>query len=251
MVSLTCRAEMLQDGTAAVETLVHECKLRLSDDGIQITAVDAANVGMVDMAIDASACASYSASDGLIGINVERLTDVIGMADSDDMVHLDLDAETRKLHIEFDGLEFSLATIDPESIRDGPDIPDLDLDGTYVFSGSELSRAVTAADMVSDHIGVAAVDSETLVLDAEGDTDDVEVTLDKDDLLSGRHAGDEAVSSLFSIDYLSDIASPIGRDTELSLCCGDEMPTKIKYSLCDGVSVVNLLAPRIQSGDGR
>jgi len=245
--SAAVEAGRLADALDPVSALVDECKIHVEPDALEIRAVDPANVGMVDMALDASTCAHYEADGGVIGVNLERLEDVLGMADSDDMARLDLDEETRRLEIVIGGLEYTLALIDPDSIRQEPDIPDLDLPATYVFEGSELGRAVTAADLVSDHIDIRAEDETQLVIAAEGDTDDVEVTVGEDDLLSGRLDGDRA-ESLFSLDYLKSMAGPIDGDTEVSLVAGNEMPLKLRYSMHEGdVSVTNMLAPRIQS----
>lgn len=244
----TIQAGVLGDALAPVSALVSECKLRTEADGLAMTAVDPANVAMVDVELDASACAHYDADGGVLGVNLERLTDVLGMADDEDMVELRLDAETRKLEIDIGGLEYTLALIDPDSIRAEPDIPDLDLPGTYVAAGQEFGRGVTAADLVSDHVELAAQDGDALKILADGDTDDVEVTIGEDELLSGRHDGDGPTSSLFSLDYLEDMFGPVGRDDDVSVLLGDEMPVKLRYSTTGGdVSVLNMLAPRIQS----
>lgn len=248
MFDATVRADILTDALAPVNALVSECKVRTTEDGLDIRAVDPGNVAMIDMEIDSAAFASYEADGGLLGLNLERLTEIIGMADSEEFVHLVLDDETRKLNIEMGGLSFTMALIDPDSIREEPDIPDLDLPGRFVFEGSELDRAVTAADLVSDHIEIGA-DDDALRFTAEGDTDDVEVTLGMDDLLSDRFNGaKESVASLFSLDYLDDMTGPIDKDAEVSMLLGDEFPVKLRYSSHDGdVSVLNMLAPRIQS----
>jgi proliferating cell nuclear antigen len=245
--SAVVEADTLAAALDSVSVLVDECKIHLNADGLEIRAVDPANVGMVDMALNASAFAHYEADGGVIGVNLDRLEDVLGMADSDDMARLNLDEEARKLVIVIGGLEYTLALIDPDSIRQEPDIPDLELPATYVFEGDELGRAVTAADLVSDHIDIRAEDETQLVIAAEGDTDDVEVTVAEDDLLSGRLDGDRA-ESLFSLNYLKSMAGPIDGDTEVSLVAGNEMPLKLRYSMHEGdVSVTNMLAPRIQS----
>src|SRR6056297_2831657 len=172
------RAERLQSTLDSVGVLVDECKIHLDEGGIEIRAVDPANVGMVDLSLDAEAFESYEADGGLIGVNLVRLQDIAGMADSGQLVELELDEETRKLHISIDGLEYTLALIDPDSIRQEPDLPDLDLSSHIVIEGRDINRAVTAADMVSDHIalGVDATD-ELFYVDAEGDTDDVHLEL--------------------------------------------------------------------------
>jgi len=244
-VSLTVDAETLADALAPVSTLVSECKVHAESDGLEIRTVDPANVAMVDMTLDASACAHYDADGTTLGVNLVRLEDVLGMADSDDMVQLDLNDETRKLDIRIGGLEYTLALIDPDSIRQEPDIPELDLPATVVCEGGEISRALTAADLVSDHVAMSASPDGELVIGAEGDTDDVDVTLDDDDLLSAAISDD--VESLFSLDYLSAIETPIDSDADVSLLLGEEMPTKLQYSIGDAVKVVHMVGPRIQS----
>lgn len=246
--SATVRADILRDALAPVTALVNECKMHVTEGGIEISAVDPANVAMVDLDLDAGAFAHFDADGHVLGVNLERLTEIVSMADSDEFVDFDLDEERPKLHIEMGGLSFTMALIDPDSVREEPDLPDLELPGTFVFEGRELSRAVTAADLVSDHIKIVADSEEGVAFDAEGDTDDVVVTIDDDDLLSGRFDDEDTVSSLFSLDYLSDMAQPIDDDCEVSVLIGDELPSMIRYSMADGaVSVLNLLAPRISN----
>jgi len=246
MFNAIVRAETLQATLDSVGVLVDECKIHLDDGGIEIRAVDPANVGMVDLSLDAEAFESYEADGGLIGVNLVRLQDIAGMADSDQLVHLELDEETRKLHISIDGLEYTLALIDPESIREEPDLPDLDLAATIVIEGRDIDRAVTAADMVSDHIELGVDESdEVFYVKAQGDTDDVHLELDADDLID-LVVG--PASSLFSLDYLQDMNKAIPKDTEVTMELGDEFPVKLHFDIAEGEGEVTyMLAPRIQS----
>jgi proliferating cell nuclear antigen len=247
-VDATIEADVLADALGAVSTLVDEAKLRFGPDGLTTRAVDPANVGMVEIELDPEAFDSYQTEGELVGVNLDRLTDVVGMADSDELVTLDLDPDSRKLTVSAGGLEFTLATIDPDSIREEPDIPDLDLPATYVLEAGDLSRGWRAADMVGDHVEVTAVAEDQLRVTANGDTDSVEVLLNGGDLLDGR-TDETDVSSLFSLDYLSDMDSAIPSGTELSVRIGDEFPTKMQWSDGD-LSVVYMLAPRIASDGG-
>ncbi|HMB51323.1 DNA polymerase sliding clamp [Natronoarchaeum rubrum] len=239
-------AETLGTALDSVSVLVDECKIHLEEDGIAIRAVDPANVGMVDLSLDAAAFESYEADGGLIGVNLSRLEDIVGMADSGQLVELELDEETRKLHIQIDGLEYTLALIDPDSIRQEPDIPDLDLPAEIVIEGGDINRAVTAADMVSDHIALGVdADAETFYVEAEGDTDDVHFELDREDLID-LQAGE--ARSLFSLDYLKDMNKAIAKDGEVTTELGEEFPVKMHFDIAEGQgSVTFMLAPRIQS----
>jgi proliferating cell nuclear antigen len=236
-------ADVLAETIDAVDCLVNECKIHLDDGGLRIAAVDPANVGMVALDLDAPAFESYHAHGGTIGVDLERLGDVVGMADSGDLVHLRLDDETRKLHIEAGGLSYTLALIDPEAIRQEPDIPDLELPATTRLPAGELERGVTAADLCSNHITLGA-DEDVFLMSAEGDTDDVRVTVDAEEC--ERHDVSESVRSLFSLDYLDDMTGPMAGDVTVRL--GDEFPVKMHWSYAEGHGEVTMmLAPRIQS----
>jgi proliferating cell nuclear antigen len=239
-------ADTLQATLDSVGVLVDECKIHLEEDGLEIRAVDPANVGMVDCSLSAAAFESYEADGGLIGVNLVRLKDIAGMADAGQLIHLELDEGTRKLHISIDGLEYTLALIDPESIREEPDLPDLDLSATIVIEGRDIDRAVTAADMVSDHIELGVEDADELFyVKAEGDTDDVHLELDTDDLID-LVAG--PASSLFSLDYLKDMNKAIPADAEVRMELGEEFPVKLHFDIAEGEGQVTyMLAPRIQN----
>jgi proliferating cell nuclear antigen len=239
-------ASTLQDALDSVSVLVDECKIRLNEEALSIRAVDPANVGMVDLTLEAAAFESYEADGGVIGVNLARLEDIAGMAASGDLIHLELDEETRKLHIETDGLSYTLALIDPDSIRQEPDIPELDLPAEIVVEGAQMDRGVKAADMVSDHIRLRVDETaETFLIEAEGDTDDVDLELARDDLIA-LAAG--AADSLFSLDYLKDMNKAIPGDAEVTVELGEEFPVKLHYSFGEGLGQVTyMLAPRIQS----
>jgi proliferating cell nuclear antigen len=239
-------AETLRTALDSVSVLVDECKIHLNEDGIEIRAVDPANVGMVDLSLSADAFESYEADGGLIGVNLSRLEDIAGMADSGQLVELELDEETRKLHTQIDGLEYTLALIDPDSIRQEPDIPDLDLAAEIVIEGADIDRAVTAADMVSDHIALGVDEADELFyVDAEGDTDDVHLELDQGDLIDLQVG---PAHSLFSLDYLKDMNKAIASDAEVTMELGEEFPVKLHFDIAEGNGQVTfMLAPRIQS----
>ena len=239
-------ASTFQDALDSVSVLVDECKIRLNEEELSIRAVDPANVGMVDLTLEAAAFESYEADGGVIGVNLARLEDIAGMANSGDLIHLELDEETRKLHIEIDGLSYTLALIDPDSIRQEPDIPDLDLASEIVVEGAQLDRGIKAADMVSDHIRLRVDEAdEAFFIEAEGDTDDVNLKLDREDLIA-LTAG--PADSLFSLDYLKDMNKAIPSDAEVTVELGEEFPVKLHYGFAEGLGKVTfMLAPRIQS----
>jgi len=255
-------AGLLKSSVDTVSVLVDECKVRLDEEGLSIKAVDPANVGMVELDIPADSFESYEADDELLGLNLVRFEDIVGMANKGDTIVMELDEETRKLTIRIDGLRYTLSLIDPDSIHQEPNVPDLDLPGDIDVAGRELRRGVKAAGMVSDHMafGVSEQSSDgastgstdvsddgTFYMRAEGDTDDVRVDLGEDDLISLDTGGEEA-ESLFSLDYLDSMAKAIPNDAAVAVEVGDDYPVKMNFELAGGdAHVTYLLAPRIEN----
>lgn len=233
----------------AVETVgavVRECRLRLEPDGLHIAATDPATVASITLGLGADAFETYDATGGRIGIDLDRLDEILGVADRDRLVKLTLDPETRKLHIRVGSLEYTMALIDPDSIRSPPDPENLDFEFTAeaVVESDALGRAVRAGTMVADHIVIHMDDTTgVLAVEAEGDTDDVSLALDGDDLIESSPA---EAKSLFSLDYLADIDRAIASDTELRLQFGTEIPLAIDYEFADEIGRVEyVLAPRM------
>ena len=237
-------AETLSNALTPVSVLLDECKIHLEEDGLRIKAIEPATVAMVDLSVDAEAFESYEADGGVIGVDLSRLEDIVGMADSGQLVQLELDEETRKLHVQIDGLEYTLALIDPDAMREEPDIPDLDLPARVTLEGRDIDRSVKAAAMVSNHVAFGVdEDEEVFYVDAEGDTDDVHLELDRDDLIDLQVGN---AHSLYSLDYLQSMNKAIPSDAEVTLALGEEFPTEITYDFAEGNGHVSYsLAPRI------
>lgn len=237
----------LQDVVDVVSAVVEECRIHLTEDGFVIRAVDPANVAMINEQVSADAFETYDTDCGEIGVSLGPLSEILDLSDNDDdLIQFDYDAQTRKIQITVSAVEYTLALIDPDSIRQEPDIPDLDLPASVGVEQSNLSQAVKAADMVSDHIRLRVDEHEQcFIAEAEGDTDDVEFELSGDDLDNTTFG---AAGSLFSLDYLKDLQKPIPKDTTVQMDMGEEFPAKFSFEMADGaVDVEYMLAPRIES----
>lgn len=236
-------AGILRSSVDAVNVLVDECRAKIEEEGINIKAVDPANVGMVELNIPKDSFDKYNQDGELVGLNLDKLEEVVKMANKGDFINLDLEEETGKLNISMDGLKYSLSLIDPNSIEE-PDVPDLELGSEVVVAGQQVKRGIKAAGMVSDHMSFRV--SESFYMSAEGETDEVNLELGDKEVISIE--SDEEVESMFSLDYLQDMAKAIPGDSEVRLEIGDDHPIKMNFSLGGGkAKVTYLLAPRIES----
>lgn len=244
---LIATGETLRTTVGLVDALVDECRIHLDRDGLGIRAADPALVASVDLELGPDAFASYRGAGETIGVDLERLGEIVGWADRDQPVEFDLDVATRTVDIAIGELAYSLALVDPDAIRSPPDPADLTLefDGEVVLDAAALDRMVRAADLVSDHLALGIdVDSDTFYMTAAGDTDDVSVTLAADDLVEFEPG---EAHSLFSVDYLADVVRALPRDARLRLRLGTEQPLALGCELDDAGTVEYLVSPRIAS----
>ncbi|HMK47217.1 MAG TPA: DNA polymerase sliding clamp [Methanocella sp.] len=245
MFKAAINAEVFKDAIEAVSTLVDEAKFKITKDSMSARAVDPANVAMVAFDINAKAFDTFEATDSEIGIDLIRFMDILGMASRDDKLELHLNEETRKLEIRTGGLAYTLSLLDPGSIRKEPKVPSLELPAKIVLNGSELKRAVKAAEKVSDHMALGVKDK-TFYVEAEGDLDKVRLEIPESSLISLNSTSN--VRSLFSLDYLDDIVKSLGKAEQVNIDLGSDYPAKFTFSIASGnASVIYLLAPRIES----
>ena len=148
--------------------------------------------------------------------------------------------------VESGTLSYSLGLIDPDTVREEPDLPELSPPAEATLSGAQLDRGIAAADMVADHLRLRVPESrESLRIEAEGDTDDVTVELGPEDLI--EFSPGEA-DSLYSLDYLKEMSRAIPSGAPVTVEMGTEFLVRLAYEAAEaGPRVSYRLAPRIST----
>jgi proliferating cell nuclear antigen len=240
------------------QKLVDEAVIQFGEDGLTTMAVDPANVCGFKIHLDAPAFESYEASGFGLGVNLSRLGDYLDAGSSGDLAHLSFDGETNRIDIEVGDASFSMAGIDPDSVRNPQDIDDMDAwdpDSLVCDVGIDpdaFEHAIGVAGMVSDHIRfVSDPDADDqLTIRGEGDTDDAEVSPSNSVTFDPGVTADG--ESLFSEDYWDSVVKSFPKTSHIKgdarLRHGNEWPCRVDYEWAEGHgSTSYFLAPRIQS----
>jgi proliferating cell nuclear antigen len=244
MFKAAINAELLKDAIASLAVIVDEVRFRIKPEGISVKAVDPANVAMVIFELGSSAFDEYSADESEIGIDLNKITDLLGITDKGDTIRMELEEGNHKLLIYVGGLSYTLSLLDPSTIRAEPRVPQLELPAKVVMNGADLRRAVKAAEKISDHM-LMGVTGDAFFMEAKGDTDQVRLEMGRDQLIDLKTG---EASSLFSLDYLTDIVKPTNKVNEVSLSLGRDFPVIIDFEIANGAGRISyLLAPRIES----
>nr|WP_321349751.1 DNA polymerase sliding clamp [uncultured Methanoregula sp.] len=234
------RLSALCDTLAA---LVPECKLMITADGLNTLAVDTANVGMVQVNLPKEQFDEYTETAKVeIGMDVPKWVAMLKiMNDSKSTIEIQLN--DNKVRISDGKYTYTFTLLDPNTVRKRPNPPNITLPAHVVVNAKEFAEAIKAMGVVGDKCRLTALhDGEVLELSAEGETDTLRKELNVP--VPGT-AKKEPVSSLFSLDYLSDISKAMKDAGKITVCLGQDHPVRFDFEL-EGIESSFLVAPRIE-----
>lgn len=242
--------QRLQQVIDQLRATVGEAIFRLGRDGLEVRCVCPANVAMTDIHLEEGAFESVGDWKFPIGLNLETLDDYLKQADSHELLRLTYIPERGMLNIQYGNTNVDIASIDPDSIRSEPDIPDVDYTATAVLEAGEFVNAIDQCGIACDHVELhASADDGELVAFGDGDTDDIDVTFGRDDLIDAKFS--EETDGIYSIEYLTEgngILKVAPSDDPLHVAFATEHPSKYEYDFAGGHGHVTLtLAPRIKN----
>ena len=238
------KSEVLKEVVDIVGTLVDEAKFSVGKEGIALKAVDPAHVAMVDLSLDKGAFEEYKADECELGIDIDKLKEVLKLARSGDIIGIKHDEEKNKLILNVGNITRRMSLVDTAGLSD-PKVPNLDLPAKISIRVDELKQGIRASESVSDHLALIS-SPDGFEMFSEGDTDSVNLKLSKD--LLEKLDCKEKVRSLFPLDYFSNIVKVISTPTTVTLSLGSDYPVKLEFNFADEKgSVTYLLAPRIES----
>ncbi|QLH75105.1 MAG: proliferating cell nuclear antigen (pcna) [Methanomassiliicoccales archaeon] len=238
------KSETLKCVVDVVSTLIDEAKFMIDANGVSLKAVDPAHVAMIDLHLDKAAFEQYSANDTELGLDLDKLRDVLRLSKAGDLIEMRQDEERNRLVISVGNITRRMNLVSTEGMSD-PKVPNLTLPGKLSVNIEELQRGIKAAESISDHISLnASPDGFELI--SEGDTDLVSLKLPKDLLVSLDCK--DSIRSLFPMDYFSNMIRAIPLGTVVSINLGNDLPVKLDFEIAGGKGKVKyLLAPRIEN----
>lgn len=246
----TIEARMLNAVLKAVHVVSYDCVFNISPDGLSIRVVDPSNAMMIAVDIPNDVFSKYDASEGKIGVNVDALLLKTNTYAADTAVTLVWDEYQKRINLSGDGAKWGVRSIDAETVRKPPSIPNLDLPLEVEIEAERFKRMIKRAGTVSEYVvigfGTAEGETEeTFFVSAEGDIDNFreDVSNKSPDIVIESPA---VIETLYSLNMLSDIAKNLEGRVEIRL--GRDMPATFDFDMLTG-SATFLLAPRIEGAD--
>lgn len=239
------KTNVLKEVVEVISTLVDEAKFNINKDGIVVKAVDPAHVAMVELTLGSKAFEEYKASEIELGIDVDKLKDVLRWVEHPtDSILMEYDKSKNKFVVMVGNAKRTMPLVDTSNMTDTK-VPNLNLPVKIVAKIRDITNTIKASDKVSDHIAIQA-SPDGLNMTARSGEDILEVTLNKETLESIDCK--ENTKSLFALDLFSKMIRATGSSEKITLNLGNDFPIRMEFDIAEGNGHVKyLLAPRIES----
>lgn len=238
---------VLKDSISVISELVSEARFKITRDGLEMVAMDPANVAMVVFKLLSSGFTEYDIDkDMQIGINLANLKQILRRASASDIITLEVTGEN-KLQIQLKGgttRTFSLPLIELEDKEQR--IPNLNFPVIVMTQSQTLSDAIADTDVVAESVTFAA-EPDKFSVAAEGDLSKAHVEIKAGDHTKIQSESTAKIKSKYSIEYLKKMLNASKLASEVGVFFNQDYPLKLEYKVMDKVMLSFILAPRVEN----
>ena len=240
-------ATLLKDSISVISDLVNEARFKVTKDGLDLVAMDPANVAMVIFKFLSSSFTEYEVEKDMeIGVNLTNLRQILRRVSASDIVTLEV-TEENKLKVQLKGKTkrtFSLPLIELEEKEQR--IPNLTFPVAITAKSTLLNDAVADADIVAESASFAA-EAGTFTISAEGDLSQAHIEAKNDDDTKIKSETTAKVKAKYSIEYLKKMINASKLSDNVEIFFNQDYPLKLEYKVMDKLLLSFILAPRVEN----
>ena len=218
----------LRETISIISELVNETNLKVTPDGIELVAMDPANVSMAILKILSSSFVEYDVDKEVnLAINLNSLKQILRRSKPNETLTLEL-GKDGKLKIQLKGTNtrtFSLPIIDTEQKEQK--IPNLEFPLSIEADASLVDEAIEDASLVSESV-ILIAEPKKFTIEASGDTSDARIEMAQGEgtkikMESGK------VSAKYSIEYMKKITKGSKLADKVEIRFNKDYPLKVTY----------------------
>jgi proliferating cell nuclear antigen len=236
---------LLKDSISIISDLVNEARFKINKDGMELVAMDPANVAMVIFKLLSSSFTEYSLKEDVdLAINLANLKQILRRIKGNDLLTLEL-AEN-KLNIILQGAQkrtFSLPIIELEDKEQK--IPALEFPAQVKMPSEVLNDSIEDVSIVAESVTFSA-EKNTFSIRAEGDLSKAHVDINASDNVSIVLDTDRAKAK-YSIEYLKKMIAGSKLSDTVEVHFSQDYPLRIEYKVKDKLLLAFILAPRVEN----
>lgn len=236
--------KLIKEPITIISDLVTEAKFKVGKNGIEMIAMDPANVAMVIFRLLSSAFVEYTVKeDAEIAINLNNLKQVLRRIKGSDNLTLELSDNKLKLVLSGTTVRtFFLPLIDQQE-KDHKE-PDLKFKTKITCPSSMLNDAIEDVEIVAESVTFQS-EEKKFIVSASGDTGKATVDIKAEDDVKIETS--EKVKSKYSIEYLKKMIQGSKISGHVQINFSKDYPLKLEYKEVDKIQMAFILAPRIEN----
>tara|TARA_Y100000310_G_C20663429_1_gene806094 strand:+ start:1328 stop:2056 length:729 start_codon:yes stop_codon:yes gene_type:complete len=225
-----------------ISEMVLEVRIKVSTEGLSITAIDPANVAMILFKLPADGFSELDVEkEEVLGVSLDNLKAVLRRVKAGSVLVMEKEENTLKIVIQ-DKIrkEFSLALIDVEG--DEKPIPSLNFTSKIEMTSVDFSEAIEDCSVVADSCSfISAPDS--FIIQGKGSLNSFKSQFTDEVNIQAEEAG-----SKYSLEYLQKMIKGTKLTDKVVLNFGNDYPLKLEFNT-PKVSLSFILAPRVETED--
>ena len=228
----------------SIAAIAPECRLHIGTKTINATVVDTANFAMVDV----SMCCEGQGT-ATLGVDISALHDAfrkikeLAISEGDMPVRVSWypGKDAPFLEVKIESLfeyRMQFETLKEETIRKDPSRPTIALKSGFTCDGDALYNGVRLCSVFGERCRIQTAKNGTVYLSGKEETRQNRIKLSSDATVPAQ--------SLYSIDYLKDIAKALA-GSSITVQFDTDFPISLSAGPVPGLSVRYLLAPRLET----
>jgi len=233
--------DVLRMVTKAVRQVSNEARLKMSDKGVIIQAVDPAVVELLVVKMPANSFSAYNSElNGEIGLDFGELEEILSAVTADIDVCFTRDKNTGQLLISYGTTEYTLPLLSLSEVRVLPRTQEMSFDVTVSLDMNQFTTAIKSVKNITstgDDVTIMTAGKELSVLHSGRDKK-VKTSLKYDDDMV------EAVAR-FSIEYIDGVVASLRKCEDVVMSLSMSYPVRFDGNY-EGVDLIWIVAPRLE-----
>lgn len=236
-----------KDSIAIISELVGEVKFKANTDGLEVVAMDPANVAMVVFKLLSSCFTRYEVQEAEeIAINLSNLKQILRRAKGEDMLTLET-TEDGKLKIQLKSntvRSFSIPTLELDDKEQR--VPELKFPLKITMTSEMLTEAIEDVSVVAESVTFLG-QKEQLIIKAEGDLSKALIEISPDENTVIKTDSSDKFKAKYSLEYLKKMIASGKLADQVTLQFNTDYPLKLEYKVTDRLLLSFILAPRVDN----
>jgi proliferating cell nuclear antigen len=232
---------LFSDIIGIISELVNEVKIRVTKEGIGITAIDPANVAMVNFKLPSNSFSQLEVEEENLGVSLESFKAILRRCSFGSS--LLMKTEENYLKIEIDDKvkrEFTLALIDLDK-KDKP-LPNLEFSSRVEINSTELLEAIEDCAIVADSCSFES-EPEKFSIYAKGTLNSAKLSYTSDEVHIESMSKQKGK---YSLEYLQKMIKATKITEKTIINFSNDYPLKLEFKT-PNIELSFILAPRVET----